>query len=179
MRELLPLAIPGAYEIRTEPKGDQRGFFARTLDFDVLRDAGLCDRFEQESISWNAAAGTLRGLHFQAAPAWETKIVTCTSGRVFDVVLDLRRDSHTFGRWDARELTASLCNSLYVPTGCAHGFQTVEPASCVLYRITPAYAPELARGVNPFDPEVAVRWPLSDPIVSQRDRSLPNLRDAL
>ena len=108
----------------------------------------------------------------------ETKIVTCVAGRIFDVVLDLRADSPTFGRWESRELDAALCNSLYVPPGCAHGFQTLEDGCAVLYRITPAFRAELARGVDPFDPEVAVRWPLEAAVLSERDRALPSLRDA-
>lgn len=175
---LLPLPIEGAYEIDSEPKTDERGFFARTLDLEVLREAGLRDRFEQENLSWNARRGTLRGLHFQAQPEWETKIVTCVAGRIFDVVLDLRRGSPTYGRWEARELEAERCNSLYIPEGCAHGFQTLQPDCGVLYRITPAYRAELARGVHPFDADVAVRWPIAEAIVSRRDLSLPSLRDA-
>ncbi len=175
--ELLPLTIPGVYEVRTNPHVDQRGFFARRLDLDVLRAHGLYDRFEQESLSFNTARGTLRGLHFQAAPHWETKIVTCVAGRIFDVVLDLRRDSPAFGRWEGRELDASTCNSLYIPVGCAHGFQTLDPNSTVLFSITPPYRAELARGVHPFDPELAVSWPIEDAVLNERDLALPTLRD--
>lgn len=175
---LLPLSIEGVYEIQSEPKVDERGFFARTLDLEVLREAGLRERFEQESLSWNARRGTLRGLHFQAQPGWETKIVTCVAGRIYDVVLDLRRESTTYGRWEALELGAERCNSLYVPEGCAHGFQTLQPDCAVLYRISPAYRAELARGVHPFDADVAVRWPIAEAVVAPRDLSLPRLRDA-
>lgn len=176
--KLVALPIEGAFEILSDPITDERGFFARTLDLDVLRAAGLHDRFEQENLSWNPQRGTLRGMHFQAEPHWETKIVTAVAGRIFDVVLDLRRNSSTFGRWEARELAAERCNSLYIPVGCAHGFQTLEPDSTVLYRITPSYDAGLARGVHPFDTEAAIRWPIAKAIVSRRDLSLPSLHDA-
>ncbi len=179
MMRAIPLSIPGAYEIETDILRDDRGCFTRTLDLAFLAAHGLRYQFEQESLSWNAARGTLRGLHFQAHPAWETKIVTCVRGRIFDVVVDLRAESPTFGRWDSRELDASRCNSVYVPEGCAHGFQTLEESVAVLYRITPPYCSELARGVNPFDEELGVRWPISDAIFSERDRALPALRNAL
>ncbi|MGH7736319.1 MAG: dTDP-4-dehydrorhamnose 3,5-epimerase family protein [Candidatus Tyrphobacter sp.] len=175
--KLRPLPIEGSYEILSEPITDERGFFGRTLDLDVLRATGLRERFEQENLSWNARRGTLRGMHFQAEPEWETKIVTCVAGRIFDVVLDLRRSSPTFGRWEARNLAASDCNSLYIPEGCAHGFQTLEPNCTVLYRITPSYHSDLARGVHPFDDEIAIRWPIPEAIASRHDLSLPGLRE--
>lgn len=175
--DLRPLAIAGTFEILAIPREDERGFLARTLDLDTLRARELCDRFEQESLSYNRQRGTLRGLHYQAHPAWETKIVTCVAGRVFDVVLDLRDDSPTFGRWEAVELDARLCNSLYVPAGCAHGFQTLDPDSTLLYRITPVYQPELAAGIHPFDADVAVRWPIAEATASERDLTLPAFRD--
>lgn len=174
---LRPLAISGAFEILTEPHEDNRGFFARTLDLDVLREHGLRDGFDQESLSYNQARGTLRGLHYQADPAWESKIVTCVAGRVFDVVLDLRHESPSYGRWDAVELDALRCNSMYIPVGCAHGFQTLDPETRLLYRITPAYVAELARGIHPYDEEVAVRWPIAEATLSERDLALPRLRD--
>ncbi len=175
--ELLPLTIPGAYELRADPHVDFRGFFARIIDLTVLKAHGLYDHFEQGSLSFNKQRGTLRGLHFQASPHWETKIVTCVAGRIFDVVVDLRRESPAFGRWEARELDASSCNSLYVPIGCAHGFQTLDPNTAVLYSITPAYRAELARGVHPFDTELSVSWPIEDAVLSERDLALPTLRD--
>lgn len=177
--ELRELAIAGSYELRTELHEDERGFFARTLDLDALRAHGLRDRFEQESLSYNEHRGTLRGLHYQIDPAWETKIVTCVAGRVFDVVVDVRRESPTLGRWQAVELAGARCNGLYIPAGCAHGFQTLEERTIILYRITPPYDPGLQRGINPFDREIAIDWPIADGTVSARDRALPMFRDLL
>lgn len=174
---LKKLSIEGSYELLGASHVDERGFFARTLEYAELAAHGLRDRFEQESVSFNAVRGTLRGLHYQAEPGWETKIVTCVAGRVFDVVVDLRKESKTFGTWDAIELSAQRCNSVYVPIGCAHGFQTLEGASVVLYRISPAYRAQLQRGINPFDVTLRIRWPVQDAITSERDRSLPALSD--
>lgn len=174
---LRPLSIDGSYEIVGERRSDDRGFFGRTIDAEILRDRGLVAAYAQESISYNERRGTIRGLHYRSPPAWETKIVTCVRGRLFDVVLDLRRASPTFGRWEAIELDWQECNSLYVPAGCAHGYQTLEPQSVVLYRISPAYDPGHAAGIDPYDPTVAVHWPLEEAAVSQRDRALPSLRD--
>lgn len=174
--ELRQLSIPGVVEIVPKVLGDERGFFARTLDTDLLRQAGLCADFVQESVAFNSVAGTVRGLHYQAAPCWETKVVSCLVGRVFDVVLDLRPDSPTFAGWAAVELDARRCNAVYIPEGCAHGYQTLADASVVHYTITPAYVANLARGVDPFDLEVGIEWPRPVRAVSERDRCHPALR---
>jgi dTDP-4-dehydrorhamnose 3,5-epimerase len=174
---LRPLTIAGAYELIAEAREDERGFLARTLDLEILRSHELLDRFDQETFSYNRRRGTLRGLHYQAAPAWQTKIVTCVAGRAFDVALDLRPDSPTFGRWESLELDARRCNSIYIPAGCAHGFQTFEPETTVFYRTAPAYREELARGIDPFDADVAVRWPIAEATLSERDRELPAFHD--
>jgi dTDP-4-dehydrorhamnose 3,5-epimerase len=172
-----PLAIGGAFRIRTESHVDERGFFARTFDADVFRANGLETEFIQRSVSFNAHRGTLRGLHFQSDPDGETKTVRCTRGAVFDVLVDLRLNSPTYGKWHGEILTPEAPTILYVPTGCAHGFQTLSDASEIYYEISTAYVPQSSRGVRFDDPALAVRWPIDDPILSDRDRQLPLLRD--
>ncbi len=174
--ELRALTIGGAYELLGAPHRDERGFFARVFDADVARSHGLRAAFEQQSVAYNARRGTLRGLHYQAGPSWETKLVLCLAGCAFDVVLDLRRDSPTFGRWEAVELDASRCNAVYVPEGCAHGYQTLDDNALLLYEISPPYRAELARGIDPLDPALRIPWPVAEAIMSERDRALPPLR---
>lgn len=176
LMELRPLAIAGAMEIVPNLLADKRGFFARAFDADVLLRAGLRSDYVQESVAFNATAGTVRGMHYQAPPAWETKIVSCFAGSVFDVILDLRRNSPTFGNWTAVELSSRRCNSVYIPQGCAHGYQVLEDASLLHYKITPSYVPGLARGIDPLDEALGIRWPRQVVLVSERDRSHPSLR---
>lgn len=172
------LPIPGAYRIELEPREDHRGFFARTFCVEAFGAQGLNATFVQQSVSFNLRKGTLRGLHYQADPHAETKLVRCTAGAVFDVLVDLRRSSPTFGRWHAETLTADNHTTLYIPAGCAHGFQTLQDGSELLYDITPAYVAEAARGVAHDDPALAIDWPLSHPILSEADRSRPLLAAA-
>ncbi len=170
-----PLPLPGAYRIRMNPTADERGFFARRFCAEAFRHRELeCD-FVQRSVSFNLRRGTLRGLHFQAPPAMETKIVRCTRGAAFDVIVDLRRGSPTSGRWHGEELSADNRMMLYVPMGLAHGFQTLMDDTEIDYEITPAYVPDAARGVRFDDPTLAIGWPVANTIVSTRDRELPLL----
>lgn len=171
-----PLPIEGAYAIGLQPAEDERGFFARTFSAEEFVERGLATDFVQRSISYNRQRGTLRGLHYQASPHQENKIVRCTRGAVFDVIVDLRVGTPGFGRWHAVELTADNRTSLYIPPGCAHGFQTLADDTEIYYEITPAYVPEAARGVRFDDPDLAIAWPVADPILSDRDRGLPLLR---
>ena len=166
-----PLA--GAVVVELEPAHDARGFFARTFCRDEFRAAGLPGEFVQTSLSYNARRGTLRGMHFQAAPQEEPKLVRCGRGAIFDIVVDLRRDSPTHRRWFGIELSAENRRALYVPPGFAHGFQTLADDSEVLYAMAVAYVAELARGVRWNDPAFAIAWPLPNPIVSERDRGFP------
>jgi len=168
------LPIEGAFALVPEPAVDERGDFARIFCAREFAGRGLMDSFVQLSVSRNVNRGTVRGLHFQAAPHGETKLVRCTRGAVFDVVVDLRRGSATRGRWGAIELSASARNAVYVPAGCAHGFQTLEPDSEVEYLITPEYVPSAARGIRWNDPSLAIDWPITDEVtISARDRELP------
>lgn len=175
----IPLPLPGAFRIEIERREDERGFFARTFCADEFRDQGLVTEFVQHSVSFNARKGTLRGMHYQADPYAETKLLRCTSGAVFDVLVDLRRSSPAFARWHAETLTAGNHALLYIPAGCAHGFQALEDRTELSYEIAPAYVPEAARGVAFDDPALAISWPLPDPIVSAADRARPRLAEAV
>ncbi len=167
------LPIPGAYVILIEPISDERGFFARSWSAADFRARGLNPELVECSISHNDLAGTLRGMHYQLAPHEESKLVRCTKGAIFDVVVDLRRSSPTFRRSAGVELTAANRKAVYVPDGCAHGFLTREADSEVLYQITHEYVPESARGVRWDDPAFAIQWPGQPTRMSQRDREFP------
>lgn len=170
-----PLA--GAFIIEPEPHADQRGLFARTYCVRSFAEHGLNAALTQCSTSYNHRRGTLRGLHYQAAPHAEAKLVRCTAGAVFDVIVDLRPSSATSKRWFAIELTAANRLSLYIPEGFAHGFQTLRDDSEVLYQMTEFYYPKLSRGLRWDDATLAITWPLAEKIISERDRTLPYLED--
>jgi dTDP-4-dehydrorhamnose 3,5-epimerase len=175
--QIEPLSIVGAFRIRPVQRRDERGFFARTFSENEFAGKGLKTDFVERSTSFNARRGTLRGLHFQADPHGETKTVRCTRGKVFDVLVDLRKNSPSFGRWHGEELEPETGTILYIPEGCAHGFQTLADNSEIFYEITPAYVAGSSRGVYFDDRDIAIDWPLKDAILSERDRQLPRLRD--
>jgi dTDP-4-dehydrorhamnose 3,5-epimerase len=170
--------IGGVWLIGPERHEDERGFFARTWDDAELTSRGLNARVVQCSISFNRRRGTLRGMHYQAPPHEETKIVRCTRGAVYDVAVDLRPSSPTFLSWTAVELSADNRRALYVPSGCAHGYLTLEPSSELHYLISQAYAPEAARGVRWDDPRFGIGWPATPAVISERDASYPDFGDA-
>lgn len=167
--------LPGAYLVTPERLEDERGFFARTFCAETFRARGLVSTFVQCSISFNRRRGTLRGMHYQAAPHAETKLVRCTMGAIHDVILDLRPDSPTCRQWFAAELTAENRAMLYIPEGLAHGFQTLADNTEVCYQISAAHRPGSARGVRWDDPAFAIRWPLPDPVLSASDASRPQV----
>jgi len=171
-----PSALPDAVIVDVEEHVDTRGLFARTFCEEEFAVAGLPTRFVQSSVSFNTRRGTLRGLHFQAPPKPEGKVVRCTRGAIHDVVVDLRPSSPTFLRWIGVELSADNRRALYIPPGFAHGFQTLIDDSEVLYLMTEFYAPEMARGVRWNDPMFSVEWPIADPILSERDATYPDFR---
>ncbi|MDQ3979449.1 MAG: dTDP-4-dehydrorhamnose 3,5-epimerase [Actinomycetota bacterium] len=170
--------VDGCYVIDVEPLEDERGFFARTFCADEFTSRGLNPCVAQSSVSYNAPAGVLRGLHYQAAPHEEAKLVRCTRGRVFDVAVDLRATSRTYGLWTGVEMSADNHRALYIPEGCAHGFLTLEAASELFYQISTPYRPETSRGVRWDDPSLAITWPAVPKLVSARDRGLPLLESA-
>lgn len=166
--------LPGAYVIDIERLTDERGFFARTFCRDEFAARRLYPTFVQCNLSFNARKGTLRGMHFQDKPHEEAKLLCCTRGAIYDVIVDLRRESPTFRQWAAFELTAENHKLLYVPEGLAHGFQCLEDNTEVFYLMSEMHHPELARGVRWNDPALRIRWPLPDPIVSERDAAYPD-----
>lgn len=167
--------LPGVYLVDIEQKVDARGFFARTWCEREFEEHNLNPRVAQCSISFNARKGTLRGMHFQDVPFPETKLVRCTRGSIFDVVVDLRPDSSTFKQWMGVELTAENRRMLYVPEGFAHGFLTLADDTEVLYQISEFYHPELSRGVRWDDPAIGIVWPGPVEVISDRDRMYPVL----
>jgi dTDP-4-dehydrorhamnose 3,5-epimerase len=173
-----PTKLSGAYIVELERHEDDRGFFARTWCQDEFADHGLEPALAQCSISRNALAGTLRGMHFQAAPHEEAKVVRCTAGAIYDVIVDLRRDSQTYADWIAVELDADSGRALYIPKGFAHGFQTLADESDVFYMISERYVPAAGAGVRWDDPAFAIEWPLPVRVISERDRSWPDHRPA-
>jgi dTDP-4-dehydrorhamnose 3,5-epimerase len=169
-------SIGGAWVIEPGRLEDERGFFARTWDPEVFAERGLNPELAQCSISYNRARGTLRGLHYQAAPYEEAKLVRCTAGEIFDVAVDLRPDSPTFRDWFGVELSAENRLALFVPEGCAHGFLTLDDDSEVHYQISQSYTPEAARGVRWNDPGFGIVWPGEIIVINERDRSYPDFR---
>jgi dTDP-4-dehydrorhamnose 3,5-epimerase len=167
--------LRGAYVVEPEPLGDDRGFFARTFCTAEFREHGLNPAVAQCSISFNRERGTLRGLHYQAAPHAETRLVRCTRGSVFDVIVDLRADSGTRLGWYGCELSAENRRALYVPEGFAHGFQTLEDETELLYAMSEAYVATLARGVHYASPALGIDWPLPVGAISPRDATLEPL----
>jgi dTDP-4-dehydrorhamnose 3,5-epimerase len=166
-----PTPLGGAFVVELERREDERGFFARSFCESEFRAQGLNPAVAQCNLSWNRCKGTLRGLHFQAKPHEEAKLVRCTRGAIWDVLVDLRDGSPTRLRWHAVELTADNRLGLYIPEGFAHGFQTLQDDCEVLYQMAESYHPDLARGVLWNDPKLAIAWPLPDPVLSERDRS--------
>jgi len=165
-----PLALEGAHLIEPEPIEDHRGFFARVWCEEEFLERGLNATLAQCNLSFNPRKGTLRGMHYQAAPHAEVKLVRCTMGAAYDVIIDLRREAPTHGQWVAVELTAENRRMVYVPEGFAHGFQTLENNTELFYQISALYHPESARGVRWDDPAFAIEWPaVEHRILSTRD----------
>lgn len=161
----------GAYLIDPEPIGDERGFFARMMCREEFAEHGLEMDVVQANISYSAHRGTLRGLHYQEPPHAEVKMIRCTRGAVFDVVVDVRPDSPTYLEWEAAELTAENRRMMYVPKGFAHGFLTLADDTEVLYPVTAAYAPDSERGLRYDDPALGIDWPIEVEVISEKDQS--------
>lgn len=173
----LPLA--GAFLIDMEPVRDARGMFARAWCRREFEERGLSTMTEQCNVSFNLRRGTLRGLHYQAAPHEEIKLIRCTRGAVYDVIVDLRPASPTFTRWFGTELTAENRRMLYLPKGMAHGFLTLRPGTEVYYQMSTAYAPDAVRGVRWNDPAFGIVWPGPVEVISERDRTFPDFLDTV
>jgi dTDP-4-dehydrorhamnose 3,5-epimerase len=166
--------LKGAFIIEPEPMEDERGFFARTFDQKEFEGHGINPRVMQCNISFNKKRGTLRGMHYQIAPYQEAKLICCTNGTIYDVIIDLRRGSPTFKQWIAVELAAENHRMLYVPQGFAHGFQTLQDNAEVFYQMSEFYHPESARGVRWNDPAFGIVWPDDMRVISDKDRQYPD-----
>ena len=164
--------LKGAFVINIEPHKDERGFFARAWCQDEFERHGLNPRLVQCSISFNNKRGTLRGMHYQAPPFEEAKLVRCTRGVIYDVIIDVRNDSPTFQQWFSVELSAENRRALYIPEGFAHGFQTLVDDSEVFYYMSEFFHPECARGVQWDDPAFGIVWPIVSPIISEKDSKI-------
>lgn len=168
--------IEGAFRVSIEPRGDERGFFARTWCKDEAVAHGIHTDFVQCNLSFNRQRGTLRGMHYQAEPYGEPKLVSCIKGAIYDVAIDLRPQSPTFKMWFGVELSAENHEMLYIPAGCAHGFQTLADGCEVFYQMGARYVPEAARGVRWDDPAFGVKWPNAARIIAPRDQGYPDFR---
>lgn len=166
--------LPGSYVIELEKRGDERGFFARLFCVKEFADKGLESTFVQVNNSFSKDKGTLRGLHYQLPPCAETKIVRCIQGSFFDVILDLRENSPTFGKSFGAILSKENRHMMYVPKGFAHGFLTLEPNSEVLYLVSEPYSKELERGIRWNDPHFKIEWPEYPTVISERDQHHPD-----
>lgn len=172
----LETKLPGVFEIHIDSKPDERGFFARTWCQREFESQGLNSKLVQCSLSFNRHRGTLRGMHYQAAPHAEAKLVRCNRGAIYDVVLDLRTNSPTFTDWLAVVLNAEKRNMIYVPEGCAHGFLTLENDCEITYQMSEFYDAESGRGVRWNDPAFQIKWPARVEVISDRDRTYPDFK---
>jgi dTDP-4-dehydrorhamnose 3,5-epimerase len=170
--------LSGAFVVEIEPLRDERGLFARTFDRELFAEHGLASDVVQSSVSYNARSGTVRGLHYQADPHGEEKLVRCVRGAILDVIVDLRTDSPTYCDWFGIELDQETRRALYIPKGMAHGFQTLTADAEILYQMSTPYVPGAGRGVRWDDPAFGVRWPEpeSERTISDRDRDYPDFR---
>jgi dTDP-4-dehydrorhamnose 3,5-epimerase len=172
--KFIPTPLSGAWLIELDKFKDERGWFARSWCQREFAELGLDSRLVQCNLSFNKNAGTLRGLHYQAAPYAESKLVRCISGAIYDVIVDLRQDSETYLQWGGYELSADNDLALFVPMGFAHGFQTLEDEITVFYQMSEFYVPESSRGLRYNDPLLNIDWPLPVGLINERDRSYPD-----
>lgn len=172
--KFVPLPLEGAFLIEPEPVADERGFFARTFCREEFSAHGLNPGLLQCSLSFNTRKGTLRGMHYQTEPHQEVKLVRCTMGSIYDVIIDLREDSATFKKWASAELTADNRRSVYIPEGFAHGFLTLADNCEVFYQMSELFRPECTAGVRWNDPAFSIDWPGDVSIISERDRNHPD-----
>jgi dTDP-4-dehydrorhamnose 3,5-epimerase len=175
MPKRIDTELEGLALIEPDVHGDERGFFVETFRAEVWHELGVVDEFVQDNHS-RSGRGTLRGLHFQTDPG-QAKLLRCSRGRIFDAVVDLRRDSPTFGRWEGHELDDQAHRQLYVPVGFAHGFCVLSDVADVTYRMSSYYDPATEAEIAWDDPEVGIEWPLRDPVLSDRDREAPRLAE--
>ena len=171
--EFTPLRLPGAFVITMVPHTDHRGYFKRVYDETGFHALGLQTNWRQDNESQSEKTGTIRGLHYQSPPHNETKFVRAATGAIYDVLVDLRKSSPTFGQWEGVELTEENHKAVYVPKGFAHGFCTLTPDARVMYKVDEDYAPAAEGGIRYDDPTLAIDWPSSSPTISDKDNALP------
>lgn len=164
--------LEGAYIIKLNKKRDNRGYFARNFCVRTFEENGIDFKISQCNYSYNIKKGTLRGLHYQTPPYEEGKIVACVQGRIYDVIVDIRKKSKTYGKWFAKELSSETLEMIYIPTGFAHGFVTLEDNTFILYYMSQEYNSEYAHGIRWNDKTLKIKWPIQKPIISKRDASL-------
>jgi dTDP-4-dehydrorhamnose 3,5-epimerase len=172
-----PTRVEGAFLIESEPVLDERGGFMRTWCVREAKEHGLCVAIAQCSVSSNRATGTLRGMHYQTAPAEETKVVRCIRGSIFDVIVDLRKESPSYRSWFGAELSRGNHRAMYVPRGVAHGFLTLEDDCDVHYQMSALHEPAAARGFRWNEPSFGITWPTEVRVISERDRTYPDFSD--
>ncbi|MEK3789565.1 dTDP-4-dehydrorhamnose 3,5-epimerase [Paenibacillus sp. FSL K6-1230] len=165
------LALKGAYLLEIEPVEDERGFFARSWCAKEFGELGLTTNFVQSNISYNRYKGILRGMHYQEAPYEEAKLVRCVIGSIYDVIVDLRPDSPTYKKWIYIELSQNNRYSLYIPKGFAHGFQTLQDHTEILYQMSEFYHSQSGRGILWNDPQFGIQWPIKNPLLSKKDQN--------
>jgi dTDP-4-dehydrorhamnose 3,5-epimerase len=171
-----PTSLAGAWLLSPERREDERGWFARTTCRNEFAAHGLSSDFVQTSAAYNHRAGTVRGMHYQRPPYREVKLVRCTRGAIWDVIIDLRPDSPSYRKWQGFELTADNGRQLYVPEGFAHGYQTLNDATEVSYAMTEYYAPGYDDGLRYDDPAFGIEWPLPVAVIGPKDRAWPDFR---
>ena len=171
--------LKGSFVIQIEKREDERGFFARAWCQEEFGEHSLTSRVVQTNISFNINKGTLRGMHYQIAPYEEAKLVRCTSGAIYDVIIDLRQDSRTYLQWVRVELTAENYKMLYVPENFAHGFQTLQDSTEVTYHVSQFYIPGSERGIRWDDPAFGIEWPLEVTVISDKDKNWPDFTPQL
>lgn len=171
--EIKPLRLKGTYEIILDPKRDERGYFARVYDEAIFAEYGLTTSWVQENQSLTKRMGTIRGLHFQRPPYAETKLVRVADGEVYDVFIDLRKESHTFGHWDSVYLSSDKLNMVYIPKGFAHGFCSLSDETLVTYKVDAVYSPDYEGGIRWNDGSLKIPWPATSPLISEKDIMLP------
>ena len=167
--------LKGSFIIEPEKNVDERGFFARAFDDHVFEEHGLKSRVKQCNISFNKTKGTLRGMHYQASPYEEAKLVRCTRGKAFEVMVDLRPASSTYLEWFGVEISAENYKMLYAPEGFALGFQTLEDNTELFYQMSEKFMPDFGRGIRWDEPTIAISWPLKPTVISKKDLALPLL----
>ena len=166
-------SLSGVVTVSLEERADSRGSFTRIYAFDDFAKAGLCTFYPEFSVAKNTRRGVLRGMHYQTEPHAETKVIRCVRGQVYDVLVDLRRDSPTYGKWADFHLDGERPRLLYVPAGCAHGYQSLTEYSELEYLISARYQPSASAGIHWASASLAIRWPIAEPTLSERDSALP------